>query len=75
MPRGTTRSRRHKHSGDQMPAGAFLAVAMVFFAAWLSAEALLATRPHPLHWGVAAGGAAAGWLATKVFYRWRRNAV
>lgn len=53
--------RRNRPPTDDSAAG-FLAAAGGFFAAYLTAEALLADRMHPLHWVIAAAGACAGWL-------------
>jgi hypothetical protein len=72
MPRG---KRRRKHSASQAPTAVFLAPAIGFFGFWLPAEGLLATRPHPLHWGVAFIGAAAGWVAAKAYYWFRSPAA
>jgi hypothetical protein len=64
---------RAKRSAVDMSTALFVGPAIGFFGTWLSAEALLAARPHPLHWGAAFAGGAFGWMAAKMFYRSRRT--
>ena len=72
MTRGRS---RHKHSAGRAATAMFLGPVIGFFGAWLSAEALLAARPHPLHWGAAFVGAAGGWVAVRAFDWFRKTAV
>ena len=62
MAKSYLKSKRRKPEPTDPLSVALLAAAIGFLAAYLAAEALLADRMHPLHWGAAAAGAFIGWL-------------
>lgn len=64
--------RRHNRRPTDDSGAGFLAVIFGFMTAYLVAEAYLAEYVHPLHWGVAAFGAFAGWLLAVIFQKLRR---
>ena len=73
MPKKTAsqnrRSRRSLDEPDWMPLSALGGLVGGFFVAYIIAEAALGNSIHPLHWVVAAAGAAAGYLVGLLYTR------
>lgn len=53
-----SKHRRALTPKEYAQSNAYLGVFVGFLSAYLGAEAVLAARPHPIHWLVAASGAA-----------------
>lgn len=56
---------------EWLPLSALGALTGGLFLAYIAAEAVFYTRPHPLHWFVAASGAALGYLGGLFYHRWK----
>lgn len=74
------REKRHKRAGPHKqskgsPFVSFVGGTVGFLGAYLFAEAALSTRIHPIHWAVAAGGAALGYLIGLAWYRVRGDVL
>ncbi len=70
--RGKRRERAgHRKQGEWSPFVSFVGGTVGFLGAYLFAEAALSTHIHPIHWAVAAGGAALGYLIGLAWYRVR----
>jgi len=74
MAKSYLKSQRHRPAPIDPSSATLLAVAIGFLVAYLAAEALLADRMHPLHWGVAAAGALVAWLVVTMV-NWLRNSL
>ncbi len=68
--RGRRRARLRRRNPDPaqdeiglLPLPALAGLAFGFFGFFLASEVAFATRPHPIHWVVAAGGGALSYLA------------
>ncbi len=72
MARARVKRRREEKPRDWLPLVAFLGTMAGFLGAYLGAEVLLGTRPHPLHWLVAGVGGLLGYLGGMIRY-WRRG--
>ncbi len=71
-PRRKRRERAgHRERSERSPFVSFVGGTVGFLGAYLFAETALSTRIHPIHWAVAAGGAALGYLIGLTWYRVR----
>ncbi|HXF70039.1 MAG TPA: hypothetical protein VNK89_09550 [Thermoflexus sp.] len=72
--------KRHKRAGqrernEESFFASFVGGAVGFLGAYLFAEAALRSSIHPIHWAVAAGGAALGYLMGLAWYRIRKGVL
>ncbi len=65
------KGKRSRAAQDGPPLVAFVFSAAGILLGYLSGEVIFAARPHPVHWAVGLALGIIGWVAGKIYFRYK----